>query len=124
MQSISSARYGVTVWIAIFAKMKVIAIFMTILLFLSGFDFCKDDFAMGDGCKEKTGLVKTDQERKDKHEVCSPFCQCARCPFSILLPQEQYVTLAYEPLKIRFPRSIARNPTGISPPVWQPPKVA
>jgi hypothetical protein len=96
---------------------------MTILLFLSGFDLCKDDF-MNVDCNEKTGLVKTDQERKNKNEVCSPFCQCARCSFSVLLPQKQFSILTYKPLEINFPSSIEGNPTGISPSVWQPPKVA
>jgi hypothetical protein len=110
--------------IAIFGEMKVIALFMTVLLFLSGFDLCKDDFVMKVDAKETTGLAKTDQESKDKNEVCSPFCQCSHCPFSILLPQKQVVILAYKPLKLSFPRSISGNPTGISLSVWQPPKVA
>lgn len=96
---------------------------MTILLFLSGSDFCKDDFINAD-CKEKTRLVKTDQESKDKNEVCSPFCQCARCPISIMLPQKQLVIVAYKPLEIKFLLTIGGNPTGISSSVWQPPKAA
>lgn len=97
---------------------------MTILLFLSGFDLCKDDFVMNVDSKEKTGLGQTDADGKGKHEVCSPFCQCAHCPFSILAPQKQFVTLAYRALKLSFPHSISGNPTGISHSVWQPPKVA
>jgi len=97
---------------------------MTLLVFLSGFDLCKDDIVMNVDGKEKTGFVKSDQENQGKNELCSPFCQCARCPFSILLPQKQLILLVYKPVKIRFPRSIVGNPTGISPSVWQPPKVA
>jgi len=104
--------------------MKAIAIFMIILLFLSGFDLCKDDFVMSADCKEKAGLVKTDQESKRKNEVCSPFCQCARCPFSILLPQKQLVIILYRPLRIKFLHTISGVPTGISSLVWQPPKAA
>lgn len=97
---------------------------MTLILLLSGFDFCKDEIVMKVDGQENSAAVHTDQDQKDQHEVCSPFCQCAACPFSILLPQKQYVIIAYKPLEIKFPRRIAGNPTGISPPVWQPPKAA
>jgi hypothetical protein len=104
--------------------MKVIAIFMTILLLLSGFDFCKDDEVIDADGKEKTALVKIDREHQDEEEVCSPFCQCARCPFSILLPQKLLVNLPDQALKIKFLLPIAGDPTGLSASVWQPPKAA
>jgi hypothetical protein len=104
--------------------MKVIAIFMTLLVFLSGFDFCKDEQAINVGSKEKTGVIKTAQTSKDSNEVCSPFCQCARCPFSVLLPVQQPYVAALEPLKDKFVFTNGGVPTGISLSVWQPPKVA
>jgi hypothetical protein len=104
--------------------MKVIAIFMTLLILLSGFDFCTDNEGINVGSKEKTSLVKTAKAGTDKNEVCSPFCQCARCPFSVLLPSTQPSVLAYKPLKNKFSLTIAGDPTGVSGSVWQPPKVA
>lgn len=97
---------------------------MTVLIFLSGFDFCKDDQGINVGSNEKTALIKTAHTGGDKNEVCSPFCQCARCPFSVLLPLTQPRIVAYKPLKNKFLFIIGGVPTGISLSVWQPPKVA
>ena len=75
--------------IANLANMKVIAIFMSILLFLSGFDVCKDDFAMNVDCNEKSEPVILDQK-------------------------SQFMVIAYRPLEIKFPLSIAGDPMGFN----------
>jgi hypothetical protein len=110
--------------IAIFAAMKAFALFMTIIIFLTGFDFCKDEDVMALSCKEKVQLVKSGKERAEQSEVCSPFCQCARCPFSIVLPQTQHFILIDQPLETNFTIPVSGIPTPISPSVWQPPKFA
>jgi len=102
--------------------MKVLAIFMTLFMLLSGFDFCKDEAVVAGG-KEKTEVVKSGNGCPDEKEVCSPFCQCARCPFSVLIPQKQVTAEVYKPLETEFLFTIAGNPTGVSVIVWQPPKL-
>jgi len=104
--------------------MKIFAVFMTLLIFLSGFDRCKDEFVVDSDCKEKTSISKNDQENHDKNEVCSPFCQCARCPFSITLPKKQILAIIYRAIANDFFVNIEGNPTGISSSIWQPPKFA
>lgn len=96
---------------------------MTILLFLSGYDVFKDDIVMNVDDKEKSGPVKTDTKSEDNNDACSPYCQCVRCPFAIMLPQKQFMIIAYRPLEIKFSISIAGNPRRISSSVCQPPKV-
>jgi len=102
--------------------MKVFAIFMTLFIFLSGFDFCKDEAVVADG-EEKTEVLNSGNGCTDEKEVCSPFCQCARCPFSVLIPQKLVAVEVYKPLETEFLFTIAGNPTGVSITVWQPPKL-
>ncbi|WP_432714660.1 hypothetical protein [Pedobacter sp.] len=106
----SSALYGIfRKMIAIFTPMKAFAIFMTIMIFLTGLDLCEDNDAMNS---------------KNHIEVCSPFCHCAHCPISTVLPQELPALHSFQPMQRIFSRSDSRVPTQMSPSVWQPPKFA
>lgn len=106
--------------------MKVFAIFMTIIMLLTGVDVCKE----ASGCEsgEKTELCKME---KDAHEPdhdqelpCAPFCHCARCPFSIMIPV-QIANL--NPIRLEgynFNSILLGKPSDVSFSIWQPPKLA
>lgn len=66
---------------------------------------------------------KTDQEHKD---LCSPFCQCSCCAFAYMVPLVPMTEVAMKPSfsdKV-FAAYLQQDPTGITLPVWQPPKIA
>ena len=102
--------------------MKFLAIFMTILVLASGFDLCADTGSCDE--EERTELSKSDNKSQEKSEMCSPFCHCARCAFSILLPEK------VEAFKVKYSSSdkfryvLNALPTKVSNLIWQPPKSA
>ncbi|KQR68333.1 hypothetical protein ASF92_15825 [Pedobacter sp. Leaf176] len=100
--------------------MKLFAIFMTVLMIFTGFDPCKDKDIINSYIK-----IEVSKAGKDKPDrsVCNPFCNCTRCPFSILLPQQPPLLLTYRPVKGVFIITInSGTPIRISPSVWQPPR--
>lgn len=101
--------------------MKIFAVFMTVVMLLSGLALCKDDEALNS--KEKVELSKSFEDDHDSGDVCSPFCPCARCPFSIL-PQLSEKSRIYQLSKKIFTDATWGNPIQISPSFWQPPKFA
>jgi hypothetical protein len=100
--------------------MKLFAVFMTILMILTGFDPCKDKDIINSYTKIE--VSKAGKENADK-SVCNPFCNCTRCPFSIVLPQQAPILLTHHPVRGIFIITIdSGTPTRISASVWQPPQ--
>lgn len=100
--------------------MRIFAFLMTILIIFTGFDPCKDKEIINSHIKVE--VSKAGKDNSDK-SVCNPFCNCIRCPFSIVLPEQPPVLLTHRPVKGAFIITInSGTPIRISPSVWQPPQ--
>lgn len=100
--------------------MKLLAVFMTILMLFTGFDLCEDQDSSENEGRVEVG--KTSDDNHQEEEPCTPFCHCARCPFSVVLPSvsRQHI-ISF--LKIeKFDGYISPTPIQFSPSIWQPPK--
>lgn len=93
---------------------------MTILVLASGFDLCADTGSCND--EEKTELSTSDNQSQEKGEMCSPFCHCARCAFSILLPNEIETIKVIYSSSDKFRYVLNASPIKVSSLIWQPPK--
>jgi len=102
--------------------MKILAIFMTVLMAFAGFDFCKDDGVTHRG--EGVQLSRAESGAHCGSDVCNPFCHCVRCPFSVLLSQQQSLILGHQLLTHNFPVTVSGHPVRVSNSVWQPPRLA
>lgn len=102
--------------------MKVLAIFMTVLMAFAGFDLCREDNAMRS--VEGVQLSPSENGAHCGSDVCNPFCHCVRCPFSVLLSQQQSLILGHQLLTHDFPVTAAGHPVRVSNSVWQPPRLA
>lgn len=86
---------------------------------LANFDFCQENDAVG---VEKIELTQTDDDPCDNELPCAPFCQCTRCPFSVIVPafeEEQSVEPLLSDESIHETSESTRT---IINSVWQPPK--
>jgi hypothetical protein len=101
--------------------MKVFAIFITVLVLLTGFDLCKDE--VGSEGKKKTEL-KAGNSSNEQDSACTPFCNCARCPFSVMIPTVITDLLIDNTLIRKFCSILPATPIEVSASVWQPPKFA
>ena len=93
---------------------------MTLLILAMGVSFCPDE----EGCegKEKMEVSKADHEQKEASDLCGPFCHCARCSFSIILPE---TLIQVKPLfldRFKFSALSKRALYDVSFSIWQPPK--
>lgn len=104
--------------------MKAFAFFMAIIIILTGFDFCKDEEIATSNSGDKFELVNANIDHDEKGEVCSPFCNCTRCPFSVVLPQNAQDILVDEVMDRNLTFVDSGIPTQLSPSLWQPPKLA
>ncbi|WP_370527289.1 DUF6660 family protein [Pedobacter sp. SYSU D00535] len=102
--------------------MKVLALFMTVIMLFTGFDLCKDEESCGS--KKQVELSRTQDEHPQDSDLCSPFCNCTRCPFSVLLPQGLGALQSFHTLVPQYQKERSANPIRVSPSVWQPPKLA
>lgn len=96
--------------------MKFLAIFMTLFMLASGFDLCTDF----DTCDSDETTLITDKQASP--ELCSPFCQCAQCPFSVLIPGPLTEMSALLPIAANFIYPAIGDPTRVDSAIWQPPK--
>jgi len=102
--------------------MKALAIFMTILIFLTGFDFCKEDVVVNS--RTATEHFKRSADQQEKNGNCTALCQCARCSFSILLSADPNDITSSDLKNSKFIPILSGTPVQVSPSVWQPPKTA
>ena len=93
---------------------------MAALMLMAGFNLCSEE----DRCnEEQTNLVsKSNDAPEEKDRQCSPFCQCSRCPFSILLPANVINNPIIALSVNRFKYQPVSVPQPITPAIWQPPK--
>jgi hypothetical protein len=103
--------------------MKFLAIFMTVLIFTSGgLDHCAEAGSCNNN--ETTELHASGKEKEAMGEMCSPFCNCASCSFSILLPEKINEPCINYSLMDSFGYILNAVPLKIGSSIWQPPKVA
>ncbi|WP_207420382.1 hypothetical protein [Desertivirga brevis] len=102
--------------------MKVLAIFMTILMLITGVDLCNDLDSYERNVRKEVG--QADNGKHPDEKPCSPFCHCARCPFSVILPSILNVlnisfikSEKYEAYSVTYSIQFAVS-------IWQPPKAA
>ncbi|WP_207535596.1 hypothetical protein [Desertivirga arenae] len=99
--------------------MKVLAIFMTILMLITGVDLCNN--LDKNESKASTEMGKSNEKHSDE-APCSPFCHCARCPFSVVLPSV-LIELSVSIIKgEKFSEYSSMQPVHFASSVWQPPK--
>lgn len=108
------------VLIVIFAVMRVFAIFMTILMLITGFDLCKDEESYINS--QKTALSTAEENTHEQESPCTPFCNCARCPFSVVVSTRTTGLLADITVGQKFHCVLPGTPIEMSASVWQPPK--
>jgi hypothetical protein len=101
--------------------MRALSIFMIVLTFITGFDLCNDQEVY----RNETAVENT-EPGTDKHQdeaPCTPFCNCARCPFSVMLPSQgiefHVLTIPVE----KFSTYLGLKPLQIISSIWQPPKL-
>lgn len=92
---------------------------MTLLILASGFDLCTDP----DSCNNSEATEISEGGQQTKPELCGPFCQCVRCPFSVLIPKTITATEKLFFARRNFPCPSPGTPVKISSSIWQPPKV-
>lgn len=100
--------------------MKFLAVFMTILMLASGLNLCADAGSCDNN--QKAELHSQGQEQQSADEMCSPFCHCARCAFSILLPEKIKVIKTAFSSADKFSYVQIAAPIRVSSSIWQPPK--
>jgi len=108
--------------VTIFTAMKALALFMTIFILLTGFDFCEEDVLVNR--KPATEHLKKATDQQDKNDNCTALCQCARCSFSILLSADPNDITSSDLKNSKFIPVLSGTPVQVSPSVWQPPKTA
>ncbi len=91
-------------------------------MLVTGLGFHADNEACDS--KELSGLAKSGKEKQDKSETCNPFCHCACCPFSILLPEKTAETEIFNFATAKLKYTSDAAPVRISSSIWQPPKYA
>lgn len=102
--------------------MKILTLFMAALMLTLAFvDLCND----GEKSCAAASAVQQKQDRNDEAlELCSPFCNCARCSFSVLIPQKHRGGAVAETYSVYSTIRPERLPFAVAIPVWQPPKMA
>lgn len=103
--------------------MKAFAIFMCVIMFLTAFDLCGESDSCGS--ENKIEITTKDTEKHQAESgVCSPFCNCSRCSFSVLVPEIIKATSLTVFSLCNFKSLVDAAPTTISSSIWQPPKNA
>jgi len=102
--------------------MNFFAILMTVLIFASGFDLCAEIKSCDS--ENKTELSSSSDTHQQKSEMCTPFCHCSRCAFSIILPEKIKASSINAFSVDSFNSSQTVILTQISSSIWQPPKFA
>lgn len=99
--------------------MKVLVLFMTFLIFASLFDLCGST----DNCleNEKIGAVDWSQGPFESN-VCSPFCSCATCSFSVLMPVPSDISKKTEFLLSGQDKINIEYGIQFCNAIWQPPR--
>ena len=92
---------------------------MTVIMLLSGIDLCKDQETAEPA---KTELTASGKGKTENRDACSPFCTCAHCPFSILLPEAQSAAESFHLSMSNYGESPSGSPNAVSTSIWQPPK--
>lgn len=100
-------------------SLKLISILLSSFILLANFDFCQEEYTMS---AEQIELAQTDDESCDEELPCAPFCQCTRCPFSVIVPAFEKEKSAELPLSDAFTNETSGSPTTVVNSVWQPPK--
>ena len=102
--------------------MKILALLMTLIMLFASLDLCKDDEVSDSNVK-----IEYSKTKKDSHasnDSCSPFCNCARCSFSILIPGPVHLLPSLGSIRPVYKHVTEGYPIQISNAVWQPPKSA
>jgi hypothetical protein len=103
-----------------FAPVKALSVIMMVLLFLAGFDLCTDGLPPA-GVQITIGSP----ERCEDHAAaapCSPFCTCAQCPFSVIVPANAELREFVRSIRNQYPGAAETGPSSLSGSIWQPPK--
>ena len=100
--------------------MKVFAIFMTVLMLITGFDLCKDEDSYAG--RQKTGFSKAANDAHEQSSACTPFCNCSCCPFSVIIPAGTTRLLADNTIIEKYENISSGTPIQIGSSVWQPPQ--
>ncbi len=104
--------------------MKALAVIMTILVFLSGFDLCEEETRADVTDETVFSLAQgTDNGHQDTSDTCNSFCHCGHHPFSVLLPRCLEPIASPQPLKQAHTLTDTGYPVRISGAVWQPPRM-
>lgn len=97
--------------------MKHLAIILAAFMFALNFaDACnyQDEFAGTAGIQNS--------HHDEKQELCSPLCNCARCTFSVTVPQQLTISTVIQSRAERPGAVSEGSPRHVIIPVWQPPK--
>ncbi len=101
--------------------MKFVACVMAFLIFASSFiDICINE-TEADGCE---GTEQLSSIGDGEPELCSPFCPCASCTLSVIIPQRSAGNLILKPLVSYLSPLSEGAPVEMVLPFWQPPKLA
>lgn len=92
------------------------------LIFASGFDLC-EEINLFDR-NETLESVYFEQEKQPERDICTPFCHCGRCAFSIILPEKLKENCIYTLPKGNRSAVTDLVLLQISPSIWQPPKLS
>lgn len=101
--------------------MKVLSIFMMVFILATAMRLCPDD----DPCEDrgKIELTEAGKEHRKVGNLCSPFCHCSRCFFSILfsgkVSEFNLSFIAEDPVRTLS----GDNLTEVIFAIWQPPKL-
>lgn len=101
--------------------MKAIALFMTFLMIVTGFELCND--SENGICNGDTEYSQIPTDTHKEESPCTPFCNCARCPFSIVVTEADVVLLKSSKPTIQFAIASVQATNAIITFIWQPPQV-
>ncbi|HEY1025337.1 MAG TPA: DUF6660 family protein [Sphingobacteriaceae bacterium] len=101
--------------------MKLISIILSFLILSMALMPCGEGTEAHNDESEMTSAPSDDHSAPDDN--CNAFCQCARCPFSVLIPETDQV-MAHEMRPSAPPAELSVTVIDVSFPIWQPPKQA
>ncbi|MES3017236.1 MAG: DUF6660 family protein [Bacteroidota bacterium] len=103
--------------------MKFLAILLSVVMLAMAFDLCLDEDSCGESCNtELSG--QEDRTTSNDDAICSPFCHCVTCPFSILLPSKISSIPKAASSQQRYTDISESVTLNVKNAVWQPPKAA
>lgn len=66
---------------------------------------------------------KTTDEHNSPEDNCSAFCHCARCPFSVIIPETEQL-ISVKSTMSAYDTDLKAAVIHVSFAIWQPPKLA